>query len=420
MTRKNNNKIISVVHPICCGLDVHKKMVSACIIITEPDGDQAFVVKEFSTFTDDLHRLKSWLSSHACPVVAMESTSVYWRPVHNVLEDAFKVILVNARHVKNVPGRKTDISDSMWLASLLRIGVLKGSFIPEKRVRQIRELVTLRKSYTRSLADYKRRVHKLFATANIKIDSVISDLFGKTGRNLIDTLSDIDTELKIEHVEQCAKGSLKRKVAELFRAIQGFFEAHHRFQLKMIMRTIEHLENEIESITLRLDQLLVPNQALIEKLDQVHGIDKKTAQSIIGHIGDTLTAFRSEKALASWGGLCPGNNESAGKRKSGRSPVRKHPFKELMIEIAWAAVRTKGSYYKDKYHRLKSRRGPKRAAVAIAHRITKAVYHIIKHEKSFVDLGEAYLMSKSTEKRIKALKMRARHLGFSLVPVEAN
>jgi len=420
MTRKNNNKIISVVHPICCGLDVHKDMVSACIIITEADGQERFVVKEFSTFTDDLYRFKAWLLRHACQVIAMESTSVYWRPVHNILEDSLEVILVNAKHVKNVPGRKTDISDSMWLASLLRIGVLKASFIPEKRIRQIRELVTLRKSYTKSLADYKRRVHKLFATANIKIGSVVSDLFGKTGRNLIGKLIDTDTELKIEHVEQCAEGSLKQKVAELLRAIQGFFEAHHRFQLKIMMHTIAHLESEIEAITKRLDRILIPNQALMDQLDEVPGIDKKTAQSIIGHIGDTLTSFRSDKALASWAGLCPGNNQSAGKRKSGRSPVRKHPFKELMIEIAWAAVRTKGSYYKDKYYRLKSRRGTKRAIVAIAHRITKAIYYIIKHNRSYVDLGEAYLMSKSKEKRIKKLKMNARHLGFSLVPADIN
>jgi transposase len=419
MTKKDNNKIISVVHSICCGLDVHKNMVSACIIITEADGQQSFVVKEFSTFTDDLFRLKQWLLTHKCPVVAMESTSVYWRPVHNVLEDSVQVILVNAKHVKNVPGRKTDISDSMWLASLLRIGVLKASFIPEKRIRQLRELVTLRKSYTNSLADYKRRVHKLFETGNIKIGSVVSDLFGKTGRNLIDKL--IDTEpIKVEHVQQCAQGSLKRKVPELFRAIEGFFEAHHRFQLKMMMQTIAHLESEIEAITKRLDRILIPNQALIDRLDEVAGIDKKTAQSIIGHIGDTLTAFRSDKALASWAGLCPGNNQSAGKRKSGKSPVRKHPFKELMIEIAWAAVRTKGSYYKDKYYRLKSRRGAKRAIVAVAHRITKAIYYIIKHGRSYIDLGEAYLMSKSKEKRIKALKMNARHLGFSLVPVPTN
>lgn len=298
MTKKDNSKIISVVHPICCGLDVHKDMVSAGIIITQADGQQSFVVEEFSTFTDDLFKLKAWLIKHDCHVIAMESTSVYWRPVHNVLEDSLQVILVNAKHVKNVAGRKTDISDSMWLASLLRIGVLKASFIAEKRIRQIRELVTLRKSYINSCADYKRRVHKLFDTANIKIASVVCDLFGKTGRNLIGRLSDSHSELKIEDIEQCAQGSLKRKVPELFGAIQGFFEDHHRFELKMMMRTIRHLENEIESITQRLDQLLAANQALIEQLDQVAGIDKKTAQSIIGHIGDSLSAFRSEKALA--------------------------------------------------------------------------------------------------------------------------
>jgi transposase len=188
----------------------------------------------------------------------------------------------------------------------------------------------------------------------------------------------------------------------------------------MMMQTIAHLESEIEAITKRLDPILIPNQALMDQLDEVPGIDKKTAQSIIGHIGDTLTSFRSDKAVASWAGLCPGNNQSAGKRKSGRSPVRKHPFKELMIEIAWAAVRTKGSYYKDKYYRLKSRRGAKRAIVAVAHRITKAIYYIIKHNRSYTDLGEAYLLSKSKEKRIKKLKMNARHLGFSLVPADIN
>jgi len=334
MTRKSNTKIISVVHPICCGLDVHKNMVSACIIITEPDGEESFVIKEFSTFTDDLYRLKAWLS--------------------------------------------------------------------------------------KSLTDYKRRVHKLFETANIKISAVVSDLFGKTGRNLINTLIVNQNELNVEHVEQCAKGRLKQKTPELFRAIHGFFEAHHRFQLKMMMQTIAHFESEIEAITKRLDRILDSNQGLIDQLDEVPGIDKKTAQSIIGHIGDTLTAFRSEKALASWGGLCPGNNESAGKRKSGRSPVRKHPFKELMVEIAWAAIRTKGSYYKDKYYRLKSRRGAKRAIVAIAHRITKAVYYIIKHGRSYVDLGEAYLMSKSKEKRFKILKLKAKHLGYNLVPATTN
>lgn len=417
MTGKNNNKIITVVNPICCGIDVHKDIISACLIITGDEGQEEKVIKEFSTFTDDLYRFKEWLIEYDCPIVAMESTSVYWRPVHNILEDTVNVILVNAKHVKNVPGRKTDISDSMWLASLLRFGLLKASFIPEKRIRQIRELVMLRKTHTTTVSDYKRRVHKLFETANIKISSVVSDLFGKTGRNLIYRLIDFNNELNLDHVEQCAEGNLKKKVPELYRAIRGFFEDHHRFQLRLMMQTIEHLEKDIETITNRLDYLLSNNQCVIDRMITIPGVEKKSAQSILGHIGDTLDAFSSDKALASWAGLCPGNNESAGKRKSGKSPVRKHPFKELMIEVAWSAIKKKQSYYKDKYYRLKSRRGARRAIVAIAHRLTKAIYHIIKHDKTFVELGEMYLTLRSKDVRLKILKRKAESLGYSIVPI---
>jgi len=416
MTKKVDSTIVSIIHPVCCGLDVHKKKISACLITVNDLGEEQFEILEFGTFTEELIHLRDWLTMHDCPIVAMESTGVYWRPVHNVLEGFMEVILVNARHIKNVPGRKTDISDSKWLAGLLRHGLLRGSFIPPKDVRQWRELTRLRRVYTESLADNKRRVHKLFETANIKIDSVASDLFGMTGRNLISQLCAKESELSMKDVQMSAKGRLKPKVKELYSSVQGFFEDHHRFQLISMMSIISGLETEIAAISQRLDQLLASHQDLLERLDAVPGINKKSAQSILSEVGITLDEFICTAALASWAGLCPGNNESAGKRKSGRSSVHGHPLKTILIEVAWAAIKKKDSYYRDKYYRLKVRRGPKKAIVAIAHRISKAIFHIIKHGESYKERGQQWL-DHITKKRITyRLKRQAKQLGYDLVP----
>ena len=415
MTKKLDTTFIQVVHPVCCGLDVHKKKISACLITLDEHGQEQYDIQEFGTFTNDLLGMKEWLTNNACPIIAMESTGVYWRPIHNVLEGFMEVILVNARHIKNVPGRKTDIGDSKWLAGLLRHGLLRGSFIPPKEVRQWRELTRLRRTYTESLADYKRRIHKLFETANIKIDSVVSDLFGVTERNLISLLCD-ESELSLENIRANAKRGLKSKSKELLSSVQGFFEDHHRFQLIGMMEVIASFEKKITEITARLDTLTAGHQDLLDRLDEIPGIDKKSAQSVVSEIGVTLDEFICMGALASWSGLCPGNNESAGKRKSGRTSVRKHPFKTILIEVAWAAIKKKGSYYRAKYFKLKSRRGPKKAIVAIAHRISKAIYNIIKHGDTFKDLGEDYLTAQTKQRSINNIKQRAKQLGYDLVP----
>ena len=415
MSKKLDTTFIRVVHPVCCGLDVHKKKISACLITVDEHGQEQYDIEEFGTFTNDLLNMKEWLTDNGCPIIAMESTGVYWRPVHNVLEGFMEVILVNARHIKNVPGRKTDISDSKWLAGLLRHGLLRGSFIPPKEVRQWRELTRLRRTYTESLADYKRRIHKLFETANIKIDSVVSDLFGVTGRNLISLLCD-ESELSLENIRENAKGGLKSKAKELLSSVQGFFEDHHRFQLIGMMEVIAGFETKIAEITDRLDALTAGHQDLLDRLDEIPGIDKKSAQSIVSEIGVTLDEFMCMAALASWAGLCPGNNESAGKRKSGRTSVRSHPFKTILIEVAWAAIKKKGSYYRAKYFKLKARRGPKKAIVAIAHRISKAIYNIIKNGDTFRELGEDYLTAQTKQRTIKNIKQRAKQLGYKLVP----
>ncbi|MBU0992397.1 MAG: IS110 family transposase [Proteobacteria bacterium] len=415
MTKKLDTTFIQIIHPVCCGLDVHKKKISACLITVAENGEEHYEIKEFGTFTNDLLTMKKWLTENCCPILAMESTGVYWRPVHNILEGHMEIILVNARHIKNVPGRKTDIGDSKWLAGLLRHGLLRGSFIPSKDIRQWRELTRLRRTYTESLADYKRRIHKLFETANIKIDSVVSDLFGMTGRNLISLLCK-GSELSLATIKENAKGGLKEKSKELHQSIQGFFEDHHRFQLVGMMEMITIFEKRITEITERMDTLTAGHQDLLNRLDEIPGIDKKSAQSIVSEIGVTLDEFICMGALASWAGLCPGNNESAGKRKSGRTSVRSHPFKTILIEVAWAAVKKKGSYYRAKYFKLKSRRGAKKAIVAIAHRISKAIYNIIKHGETFMDLGEDYLSKQTRQRVINNIKKRAEQLGFELVP----
>jgi transposase len=417
MTQKKDSTLIQIMHPICCGLDVHKDKISACLITEDENGAQQHEIKEFSTFTKDLQKMKKWLVENNCPVIAMESTGVYWHPVHNTIEDAMDIFLVNARHIKNVPGRKTDICDSKWLAGLLRHGLVRGSFIPPENVREWRELSRLRKTYTESQADYKRRVHKLFITANIKIDSVVSDLFGLTGTNLIDLLCG-GSEITFEKVEKCCKGGLKKKVAQLHESLNGYFKDHHRFQLITMMESINVFKKQIDQINARLDSLTREHEDLLDRLDEIPGIDKKSAQSIIGEVGITLDEFQSMAAFISWAGLCPGNNESAGKRKSGRSAVRNHPFKTILIQVAWAAIKTKGSYYKTKYYKLKARRGARKAIVAIAHKIGKAIYNIIKNGDTYNDLGEFYLDNFNKQRTLKNLAKRADELGMKLVVCE--
>lgn len=315
-----------------------------------------------------------------------------------------------------MPGRKTDIGDSRWLAGLLRHGLLRGSFIPAKEVRQWRELSRVRRKNRDTLSDYKRRVHKLFESANIKIDSVVSDLFGVTGRNLITLLMASPKEIHREDIEQCAKGRLQSKINELYRSIQGLYEEHHCFQLTSLMQIVAALEKANDAIDARMRELMQEHNDLIRRMDKVPGVNELSAQYVLSELGPDLVTFADASALASWAGLCPGNNESAGKRRSGRSSVRKHHLKTIMIEVAWAAVKKKGTYYRDKYWRLRYRLGPKKAIVAIAHRILKALFFIIKRGEEYRELGEEYLAAKSQKAKLKRIRRDAQELGFSLVP----
>jgi transposase len=416
MARFQDNTIVSVMHPICCGLDVHKESISACLLVTAADGRDSCEIKPFGTFTDDLRRLRDWLLENDCPIAALESTGIYWRPVLNVLEGRVKIVLVKARHIKNVPGRKTDVADCQWLAGWLRHGWLKGSCIPPA---EVRDWTRLRRAHLETLGDYKRRTHKLLESAHIKLDSVMSDLFGQTGRRLLQILATGPGHITPSDIDRCAQGKLKAKKEALFQAIQGFFREHHRALLNSLLRTMERLEAEIALIEQRLRELLQEHQAVWARLQEIPGVGEVASSSILAEIGPNLEDFPRSAALTSWAGLCPGNHESAGKRRNGRQPVRRHFLKTILIEVAWAAVKKKGSYSKDKFHRLKARRGPKKAIVAIAHRLLQAIYHIIQEGRHFKDLGENYLTLRHQAAKLTYLKKQAQVLGFNLVPREA-
>lgn len=418
MGKKRTEKAITVVHPVCCGLDVHKKVISACLLITDKHGNEYADVQEFETFTDSLIELRKWLLKNKCPVVALESTGIYWRPIHNILEDHVQVVLVNPRHVKNLPGHKTDIEDSRWLASLLKHGLVKGSFIPPKEIRKWRDHTRLRVKHVRTANSYKQRTQKLLESANIKIDSVLSDLFGVSGRRLLKLLAQ-GNKPSLEDINQVVHGSVKGKSYELFRSIQGYFTAHHALLLRTNLETIEFHERQVALLDECLETMMAHIEPLIQELDKIPGIDKVAARAILAEIGISLDDFKSSGHLSAWAGLCPGNNESAGKRKTGRSPVKKHVLKTVLVEVAWAAIKKKNSFFKEKYYRLKSRTTPKKAIVAIAHKILKVVYHIVKHGVEYQELGAEYLHRQNEKATLRRLEKQAANLGLKLVPIEA-
>jgi transposase len=313
------------------------------------------------------------------------------------------------------------MSDAKWLAGLLRHGLVRGSFIPPEEVRQWRDWCRQRKTLVDTLGDYKRRVHKMLEMANIKIDSVLCDLFGATGRNLIQLLVQ-GGPITLGEVEACLRGSLarkdsKEKAVQLHDAIQGSFGDHQREVLKPLLRIIGTLENEIALSEVRLERLLAPYHDLIKRMMAVPGIAYVAAWAILAEIGPSLEAFRAVEAFCAWCGLCPGNHESAGKRMSGRSPVHGKMIKTILIEVAWAATKCKDSYYRDKYFRLKARLGPKKAIVAIAHRIAKALFFIIKHGQEFTNLGKEYLSLLHAQRRYEYLRREAKVIGYNLVPI---
>lgn len=379
---------MEVVFNRCCGLDVHKDTVAACVWVRDEAAKVHKEIRTFGTTTQDLLVLHDWLVAHKVTHVAMESTGVYWKPVYNLLEGDFTVLLVNAAHIKAVPGRKTDVKDCEWIADLLAHGLLKGSFIPPEPIRDLRDLTRYRKSLMDERVREVNRLHKLLQTANIKLSSVATDVMGASGRAMLEALLEGNTDPEV--LSELARGKLRTKLPELKKALEGRFRAHHRFMLQQILLHLDFLDEQLQRISQEVATRMGPFREETTLLRNIHGIEIKSVENIIAEIGVDMSRFPTDDHMCSWGGLCPGNNESAGKRKSGRTRKGNLWFRRTMIEVAWAAARTKNSYFKSQYHRLAARRGKKKAIVAVAHSIAVIIYHVLKYKKPFFDLGADY------------------------------
>jgi transposase len=367
---------MDILHDRCAGLDLHKKTVVACARLVAPDGAVSEQVRTFATMTADLLELADWLASLGVRHVAMESTGVYWKPVWNLLEGRFELMLVNARHVKQVPGRKTDVKDAQWIARLLAHGLLRPSLIPPPPVRELRDLTRQRARLVADKAAVANRVHKTLEGANIKLSGVATDILGKSGRAMIARL--IGGESDPAKLADEARGSLKRKVIPLRRALQGRVTEHHRFLLGMLMDQLRQLEGLIERYSSRIEEAMRPFAEAEAHLMTIPGVGRQAAEVIVAELGADMTRFPTAGHLASWAGLCPGNDESAGKRRSGRTTKGSRWLRATLVQVAWAAVHAKGTIFAAAYRRWARRMGKKKALIAAGHKVLVVAYRLLK------------------------------------------
>jgi transposase len=369
--------------------------------------------------TRDLLSLCDWLTAAGVTYVAMESTGVFWKPIYNILEGQFEILLVNARHVRNVPGRKTDVKDCEWLAQLLQCGLLRGSFVPPRHQRELRDLTRSRTQLTRQVASVANRIHKVLEDTNIKIGLVATDIVGVSGRRIITAL--IEGEADTAKMADMALGRMREKIPLLEQALVGKVTEHHRFLLKALLDQLTYLESQIERFNQRIEQEAHPFERAITALIPIPGFDRISAQCVIAEIGPGLETFPSHAHLCSWAKVCPGNNESAGKRKSGATGHGNRWLEAMLFQVAWAATRKKGSYFQAQFRRLAGRRGRKRAIVAVAHSILTDVYFILKHGRTYKDLGADHFDRISRDRVRRYHVKRLQDLGYKveLAPEEA-
>jgi transposase len=399
---------MKMVHERCCGLDVHKKTVVACVL-----NSSGREVRTFGTVTQELLRLADWLHEERVSHVAMESTGVYWKPVYNLLEDqGIELMVVNAQHMKAVPGRKTDVKDAEWIADLLRHGLLRASFIPDRGQRELRELVRYRRRLVEQRADVVRRLQKVLEGANIKLGDVASDVMGVSGRAMLRALAEGQEDPT--ELSQLAKTSLRKKKVELQLALEGSVGAHQRFMLRRQLHEVEFLEGEIAAMNAEIEARMRPFEAAIAHIDAIPGLGRRSAEAIIAEIGIDMSRFPTDKHLASWARLCPGNNESAGKRRSGWTGRGNPWLRTTMVEAAWAASRNPNGYFGALYRHLVSRRGKKRAIVAVAHALLVAIYHMLKDGTAYQDLGPGHFDRIDREALIRRSVRRLERLGYQV------
>jgi transposase len=378
-----------IVYPRCCGLDVHKKTITACVLIRDAASDDQQEIRRFGTMTRDLLELADWLHSSQVTHVAMESTGVYWKPVWNILESQFEVVLVNAQHIKAVPGRKTDIKDCQWIADLLQHGLLRGSFVPPPPIRRLRDLTRLRTSLRQDHTTVANRMQKILEDANIKLASVASDWLGVSGRAILAQL--LAGEEDATKLAELSRRRLRAKLPQMQLALHGRMTAHHRWMLRVLWEQLEFLEAQLAKLDAQIHEQVRPYEDAIALCTTIPGIEAVAAANLIAEIGVNMDQFPSAQHLASWAGMCPGNHESAGKRLSGTPRKGNAWLRRSLCQAAWAASHTKATYLAARFRRLAARKGKKRALVAVGHSILVSVYHMLKTKRPYCELGADYL-----------------------------
>jgi len=405
---------MQVLHERCAGLDVHKKTVVVCLLT--PAGKE---VRTYGTVTQQLLALADWLEAERVTHVAMESTGVYWKPVYNLLEDrGLELLVVNARHIKNVPGRKTDVKDAEWIADLLRHGLLRASFIPDRDQRELRELVRYRRTVIEQRAQEVQRIQKVLEGANIKLSDVASDIMGVSGRAMLKRL--IEGEEDPVLLSQLAQKGLKKKQAQLQQALTGTVGAHQRSMLGHLLGHVEFLEQQIAELDRQIEELMRPFEPVIAHLDAIWGLGRRTVEEILAEIGIDMSRWPTHRHLASWAKISPGNHESAGKRYSGRTGMGNRWLRAILVEAARNVSRNPHSYYAALYHRLSGRRGKKRAMVAVAHSLLVAIYHMLKEGTVHHDLGSDHFERLNREQIARRALRRLERLGYQVTIQEAE
>jgi len=388
---------MEVIWGCCAGLDVHKDSVEACVRRMSAGGKVEHEVRHWGTTTRELMAMAEWLGSMGVTQVAMESTGVYWKPIFNILEARFEILLANAHHLKNVPGRKTDIRDCQWIAQLLQHGLLKGSFVPPRPQRELRDLTRQRTQLIDEGSRISNRIQKVLEDANVKLGSVASNVIGASGRLMLEAM--VAGEDDPARLADLAQRRMRSKIPQLEQALYGKLTEHHRWMLKLLLDQLRTTEQFIARLDERIVELTRPQQPVLEKLDAIPGVDRRVAEVLMAEIGPDMTPFPSDAHLASWAGISPGNNESAGKKRSGKTTKGSRWLRQALVQAAWAASHKKDSYFQAHARNLMHRRGRKRGLVAVAHSLLTVVYHMLKEDTAYRDLGSQFLD-----------RLRARHL----------
>ncbi len=403
---------MDTLYPRCAGIDVHKNNVVVCLRCADCPAKVVEEIRTFSTRTRDLLALSDWLANHSVTHAAMESTGVYWKPVFNLLAGRVEVILVNAEHIKKVPGRKTDVKDCQWIAQLLQHGLLKASFIPPEPIRELRDLTRQRTQVIQERSAAANRIQKVLEDANVKLASVATDVLGASGRDMLEAL--IAGEQDVAKLADLARKRLRAKIPQLQLALEGRVTNHHRFLLRMHLDHVTHLEELIARLSVRIEEKMAPFAQAEQRLETIPGVSQRVAETVVAEIGANMKPFPSAAHLASWAGMCSGNHESAGKRRSGRITKGDRWLKRILVQAAWAASHTKGTYLSAQYRRLARRRGRKRALVAVGHSLLVIIYHVLKGQTPYAELGSDFLDRLEPERLTRQLVKRLEGLGHKV------